>query len=166
MGQFSLVYCHFYHPQVGDLGWGGTPLPTTHKPNYPTATQDLRCLSPQDNDVSSWEEAAAVLIFQNYIFILAYGSPKSGNQLLPLKSLLYFLPIANRLHFIQYVCCELWLEYTDFIEERYARSIIQTSTINTCINYLVLLGNNKKREGKEKVSVYFLLILPCSFGMC
>jgi len=27
---------------------------------------------------------------------------------------------------------------------------IQTSTINTCFNYLVLLGNNKKREGKQK----------------
>lgn len=43
---------------------------------------------------------------------------------------------------------------------------IQTSTTNTCINYLVLLGNNKEREGKQKVSVDFLLILACSFSMC
>lgn len=40
---------------------------------------------------------------------------------------------------------------------------IQTSSINTCINCLVLLGNNKKSEEKHKVSVYFLLILGFSF---
>lgn len=92
-----------------------------------------------------WEEVAVVLIFQNYIFILAYGSPKRGNQLLPLKrySPPYVLPIANLLHFMQYIYCELCLEYTDFIEKHYARRVWYP---NLCNKYLHQLPSAPRQQ--------------------
>lgn len=163
-----------------------TTISTTHKsgtsgkgelPYQQCTIQILQQLSKTSvvwaHNKTTFSPGRRLLWFQNYICILAYGSPKGSIHLQLLKSYnspptTYLQPVANLLHFIQYICCELWLEFTDFVQkqEKQEECSIQISPQNTCINYLVLLGNNKKRSGMQKVSVYFLLILACSFSMC
>lgn len=165
MGQLSLLYCHVYIWQAWHVGWGGNPFPTKHRPNYLAVTQNLFFLSPQIMMCPLGGGCCNPDIPELY-FLSAYPSPKIGIQLLIRSNPFYLLPIGNQVDFNKYFCSELWLEYINFTEKHYAECGIQTSTVITCLNYLVLLDNNKYREGKQKVSVYFLTILACSFCMC
>lgn len=164
MGQLSLLYCHDYIWQVWHVGWGGNPFPTKPKPNYLAVTQNLFFLSPQIMTCPLGGGCCNPDIPELY-FLSAYPSPKIGIQLPIRSNPFYLLAIGNQVDFNKYFCSELWLEYINFTEKHYAECGIQTSTVNTYLNYLVLL-DNKYREGKQKVSVYFLTILACSFCMC
>lgn len=164
MGQLSLLYCHDYIWQVWHVGWGGNPFPTKPKPNYLAVTQNLFFLSPQIMTCPLGGGCCNPDIPELY-FLSAYPSPKIGIQLPIRSNPFYLLAIGNQDDFNKYFCSELWLEYINFTEKHYAECGIQTSTVNTYLNYLVLL-DNKYREGKQKVSVYFLTILACSFCMC
>lgn len=164
MGQLSLLYCHDYIWQVWHVGWGGNPFPTKPKPNYLAVTQNLFFLSPQIMTCPLGGGCCNPDIPELY-FLSAYPSPKIGIQLPIRSNPFYLLAIGNQDDFNKYFCSELWLEYINFTEKHYAECSIQTSTVNTYLNYLVLL-DNKYREGKQKVSVYFLTILACSFCMC
>lgn len=164
MGQLSLLYCHDYIWQVWHVGWGGNPFPTKHRPNYLAVTQNLFFLSPQIMMCPLGGGCCNPDIPELY-FLSAYPSPKIGIQLPIRSNPFYLLAIGNQDDFNKYFCSELWLEYINFTEKHYAECSIQTSTVNTYLNYLVLL-DNKYREGKQKVSVYFLTILACSFCMC